>query len=456
VSLPARPWESGADSSEFEFLRQLFRVAVSAVSPAVCLRPHLPGPPPGRTLVIGAGKAAAAMARVVEEGWDGPLSGIAVTRYGHGVPCRRVQVVEAGHPLPDTAGLAAAVRVLGMTSSLTREDLVLCLLSGGGSALLPLPAPGLTLEDKQLVSSSLLRSGATIAEMNCVRKHLSAIKGGRLGAACFPARVVTLAISDVPGDDPSLIASGPTTADPTTYAEALAVLARYRVEAPTAVREHLEAGAAGARDETPKPGDARLACATTTIVARARDALAAAARAAEAANVAVLDLGSEVQGEACTVAAAHAEMALRLAEREESAQLPCVLLSGGETTVTVRGEGRGGRNTEYLLALALALQGRPGIYGLAADTDGVDGTESNAGAFLAPNTLARARAANLDSEAFLSRNDSFSFFSTLGDLLVTGPTRTNVNDFRALLVLHRKAEHEIAQRRACFPRSPGY
>jgi glycerate 2-kinase len=444
-----------------DFLRGLFRVGVSAVTPAVCLPRHLPVPPSGRTVVVGAGKAAAAMASVTEGLWKGPLSGLVVTRYGHGVPCERIRVVEAGHPLPDSAGLEAAVRIQGLVADLDRQDLVLCLLSGGGSALLARPAPGLTLEDKQAVGASLLRSGATIAEINCVRKHLSAIKGGLLAAACFPARVFTLAISDVPGDDPSVIASGPTVPDPSTFTQALAVLSRYHVNAPQAVCDHLEAGIRGEIEETPKPGDPRMAQSSVEIVATAEDALIAAALRSHALGVTPLTLGGAVEGEARAVAAEHAALvrqlvarsaqpgdsskgpghdrqwpALRLRPGECPPQvaLPCVLLSGGETSVTVRGRGRGGRNTEYLLALALALDGHPGVHALAADTDGIDGTEDDAGALVAPDTLARAHAAGVDPCALLADNDSHRFFATLDDLVVTAPTRTNVNDFRAILI----------------------
>ena len=428
------------DLPQHDLLADLFSAATSAASAAVCLPGTLPSVPPGRTVVVGAGKAAAAMAAAVERLWDGPLSGLVVTRYGHGVPCRRIRVVEAGHPLPDAAGLEAAALTLGLVRDLNADDLVLCLLSGGGSALLASPAAGLTLEHKQTVGTSLLRSGATIAEVNCVRKHLSAVKGGRLGAACAPARLVTLMLSDVPGDDPSVIASGPTVADPTTFAQALAVLAHHCVRVPEAVRGHLEAGARGEVEETPKPGDPRLAGSTAILAATTGDALEAAARRARERGLAPIVLGGDVEGEARAVAAIQADMARRHAADAGGASgilavgLPCVLLSGGETTVTVRGRGRGGRNTEFLLALALELDGHPGIHALAADTDGIDGTEDNAGAFIDPGTLLRARAAGLDPHALLADNDSYSFFAALGDLLVTGPTRTNVNDFRAILI----------------------
>ena len=347
---------------------------------------------------------------------------------------RRVEVVEAAHPVPDAAGRRAAERILAMVAGLSADDLVLCLISGGGSALLALPAPGLTLAHKQEVNRLLLRSGADIAQMNCVRKHLSAIKGGRLAAAAAPARVVTLIISDVPGDDPASIASGPTVPDPTSFADARAILARYEIVPPAPVRAHLEAGA----EETPKPGDARLTRAETVLIARPRDALEAASARARDAGIEPLILGDAIEGEAREVARDMAGSALQAAQHGRPAAPPCVLLSGGETTVTLRGKGRGGRNAEFLLALALALDGAPGIFALACDTDGIDGTEDNAGALIGPETLVRARAAGLDPEARLADNDGYGFFAALGDLVVTGPTLTNVNDFRAILVLTRE------------------
>ena len=412
------------------FLESLFAAAVRAADPAVCLPPQLPPPPRGRTVAVGAGKAAAAMARAVEEHWEGELAGLVVTRYGHGLPCRRIEVVEAAHPVPDAAGREAAARILGALRGLTSDDLVLALISGGGSALLALPWEGVTLADKQAVNRALLKSGAGIHEMNCVRKHLSAIKGGRLAAAAYPARVVTLAISDVPGDDPAVIASGPTVADPSTCEEALAILDRYRIEAPHAVRAVLASGVS----ETPKPGDVRLAHAEYRLIATPQGALVAAAEAARAAGVAPLILGDAIEGEAREAAKVMAGMALGCARHGTPLPAPCVLLSGGETTVTVRGRGRGGRNAEFLLALAVALDGAPGIHAIAGDTDGIDGSEDNAGAIMAPDTLARARAASLDARARLDDNDGYGFFAALGDLVVTGPTRTNVNDFRAILV----------------------
>ena len=415
-------------------LRAMFDAAVGAADPERCVTAHLPPEPDGRMVVVGAGKAAASMARAVERQWRGALSGLVVTRYGHGVPCRRIEVVEAAHPVPDAAGLAAAARILEMVSGLTAGDLVLCLLSGGGSALLSLPAPGLKLADKQATTARLIASGATIAEINSVRKHLSAIKGGRLAAAAAPARVVTLLISDVPGDDPAVIASGPTVADATTFADALAVMDKYGLEEPAAVVDHLRSGA----EETPKPGDRRLAGSRAVLIATARDALAAAAAVARKAGVSPVILGDAVEGEAREVARAHARLARAAAHRGEPAKPPCVLVSGGETTVTLTHMGgRGGPNCEYLLALALALDGEAGVHALACDTDGIDGSEDNAGAVIAPDSLARAEASGLDARASLAGHDSYGFFAALGDLVVTGATRTNVNDFRAILIAGR-------------------
>ncbi|AOY98037.1 glycerate kinase [Cupriavidus sp. USMAHM13] len=412
-------------------LRDLFDTAVAAVSAGHCLPQHLPAPPKGRTVVIGAGKAAAAMAQAVEAHWSGPLSGLVVTRYGHGAPCRRIEVVEAAHPVPDAAGQRAAQRMVELVQELTADDLVLCLISGGGSALLAAPAPGLTLADKQAVNKALLRSGASIAEMNCVRKHLSALKGGRLALQCAPARVHTLLISDIPGDDPTLIASGPTLPDVTTCADALAVIAKYGIEVPAAVRAHLESGAG----ETPKPGDARFEGHRSDTLASAQQALEAAAARARELGLAAHILSDCIEGEARDVALVHAGLARQIAQRGQPFDKPCVLLSGGETTVTVRGNGRGGRNAEFLLALAVALDGLPGVHAIACDTDGIDGSEDNAGALLGPDTLARAAALGQSARARLADNDGYGFFAALGDLIVTGPTRTNVNDFRAILIV---------------------
>lgn len=465
------------------FLRSLFNAAVAAAAPGPLLAGHLPSPPTGRVVVVGAGKAAASMARAVEDHWPGPpsqLSGLVVTRYGYDAPCARIEVVEAGHPIPDEHGMAAAQRILDLARRLGRDDLLVSLVSGGGSSLLALPAAGITLQHKQEVSRALLACGARIKEINCVRTHLSAIKGGHLAAAAHPARVFTYLISDVPGDDPAIVASGPTVPDQTTYADALAVLGGYGVDVPLAVKDHLLAGARAAPrlafpaqetsppsaalvpEETPKPGDPSFADDTIVTLASARTALAAAAGAARTAGVTPLVLGDAIEGKARDVGAAHARLALALARGDHAGALaelhagavafsthaseldaraqplpspPCVILSGGETTVTVAGGGRGGRNAEYVLSLVTALGEHQNIWTLAADTDGIDGTEDNAGAGAGPDTLARARIAHLDPVEVLARHDSYTFFATLGDLVTTGPTRTNVNDFRAILLL---------------------
>ena len=409
----------------------MFDAAIAAALPDKSLPAYLPKPPKGRTIVVGCGKAAASMAKAVEDHWKGELSGLVVTRYGHHSPTRKIEVVEAAHPVPDLAGREAAERILKMVRGLAVDDLVLFLVSGGGSALLALPAPGLTLTDKQAINKALLKSGANITEMNCVRKHLSAVKGGRLAAACAPAKVVTLAISDIPGDDPAVIASGPTVADPTTFADALAILGKYRITEPLTVVNHLRA----AREETPKPGDPRLARTELHMIATPQMSLEAAAKVARKAGVTPVILGDAIEGESREVALVHAGIARQVRRHSQPAKAPCVLLSGGETTVTVRGHGRGGRNAEFLLALTVAINAESGISALAGDTDGVDGTEDNAGALLTPDSLARAAALGLDAKAMLADNDGYSFFSGLGDLVITGPTLTNVNDFRAILIL---------------------
>ncbi|AWB20779.1 glycerate kinase [Methylobacterium currus] len=414
-----------------DLLRRLFAAAVAAADPAVSLARHLPEPPRGRTIVVGAGKAAASMARAVEAAWPGDLSGLVVTRYGHGAPTTRIEVVEASHPVPDAAGEAASRRILDLVAGLGPDDLVLCLISGGGSALLSLPAPGLTLADKQAVHRALLKSGAAIGEMNCVRRHLSAIKGGRLAAACHPARVVTLLISDTPGDDPLDIASGPTVADPTTCADALAILERHRIVVPEAVRLHLATG----RGESVKPGDPRLGPSDLRMVATPLMALDAAADLARREGITPWILGDALEGEAREVGKVMAGIARSVAAHGLPVPKPCVLLSGGETTVTVRGDGRGGRNVEFLLALGAALDGHPGIHAVAGDTDGVDGVEEIAGAVLGPDTPARAVTLGLSLAASLDCNDGHGFFEALGDGVVTGPTLTNVNDFRAILIV---------------------
>jgi hydroxypyruvate reductase len=425
------------------FLRALFDAAVAQALPGASLARFLPAPPPrGRTLVLGAGKAGGAMAAALESLWPAgaPLSGLVVTRYDY-VPTAfaaaqargqtRIEVVEAAHPVPDEAGRRAAARVLGLARGLGADDLVICLMSGGASSLLALPAAAVTLAEKQAINSALLESGAAIDEINCVRKHLSAIKGGRLAAACAPARVVTLLVSDVPGDSPSVIGSGPTVPDPTTCADALAVLARYAIEVPPAIRTGLESGSF----ETPKPGDPVFAGNEVHLVATPQQSLVAAAALARSAGIDAHLLSDEIEGESREVAKVHAALARQIARRGEPFARPCVVLSGGETTVTVKhAGGRGGRASEFLLGCALALQGEPDVWALAGDTDGIDGVESNAGAFITPDTLERARTLAVSGRDHLDRNDAYSFFAALGDLLVTGPTFTNVNDFRAILI----------------------
>jgi hydroxypyruvate reductase len=427
-----------------QFLEYLYAVAVKRALPLHNTAAYLPQPPKGRTLVLGAGKAAGAMAQAVEAFWpaDAPLSGLVVTRYHHtplrppGLP-QRIEVVEAAHPVPDAAGLQAAQRILALTQGLTQDDLVLCLISGGGSALLTLPTEGLTLADKQHINQALLNSGANIAEMNCVRKHLSRIKGGRLAQACCPAQVVTLTISDVPGDDPSIIASGPTVPDATSCADALSILARYKIEVPETVLALLEQG----QLETPKPDDPAFDGHALHLIATPQQSLEAAAEAARAAGLNAYILSDEMEGESREVGKVHAALARAVAMKGQPFQRPCVFLSGGETTVTVRSQapgsprGRGGRAGEFCLGLALALQGQPGVYALAADTDGIDGVEDNAGAWVAPSTLSRSLALNMKIDQYLDRNDAYGYFLALGDLVITGPTFTNVNDFRAVLVL---------------------
>ena len=411
-------------------LRKMFDAAIEAAQPAHCIPRFLPDAPRGRLVVIGAGKASAAMARAVEDNWNGPLEGLVVTRYGYAVPCERIEIVEAAHPVPDAAGLRASQRILNLVSGLTENDTVLCLISGGGSSLLPLPLPGITLEDKQAVNRALLKSGASIGEMNCVRRHLSAIKGGRLGLACHPARVVTLLISDVPGDRPADIASGPTIGDPTTCEDALAIVRRYGIELPANVLAVLESGAG----ESVKPDDPRMTGCEVHMIATPQMALEAAARVARGVGYSVAILGDSIEGEARDVGKVMAGIAQQIVTHGQPLPAPCVLLSGGETTVTIRGDGRGGRNVEFLLALGVALDGLAGVHALAGDTDGVDGIEEIAGGYLAPDTLARAWAKGIRPKDSLANNDGHGFFSALGNSVITGPTLTNVNDFRAILI----------------------
>lgn len=424
-------------------LRRMFLAAVREAQPTHRMAAYLPAPPKGGTVVLGAGKAGGAMAQALESLWpaQAPLSGLVVTRYGHvppraaGVP-QRIEVVEAAHPEPDAAGRAAAERILALTQGLTADDLVICLISGGGSALMALPADGLTLADKLDINRQLLRSGAGIGDMNTVRKHLSRIKGGRLAAACYPASVLTLAISDVPGDDPSVVASGPTVGDPSTCADALQVIDRYGLRVPPLARARLLDGAW----ETPKPGDERLSRSAFHWLATPNQALDAAAQVAREVGLRAHVLGDDFEGETAVVARLHASLVRSVSRRDVPFEKPCVLLSGGETTVTLTGAtpaggwGRGGRAGEFALALAQSLDGLPGVWALAADTDGIDGVEDNAGAVIAPDTMRRAANQGLSASACLRRHDAYGFFASLGDLVVTGPTHTNVNDFRAILV----------------------
>jgi glycerate 2-kinase len=421
------------------FLRALFDAAVAQAVPGATTAAFLPPPPKGRTLVLGAGKAGGSMAAAVDALWpkNAPMSGLVVTRYDYVPPAYkqhpgRIEVVEAAHPVPDDAGRRAARRIADLTQGLTKDDLVLCLMSGGASSLLAMPAEGITLEEKQAINKELLKSGAAIDEMNCVRKHLSAIKGGRLAAMCAPAQVVTLLISDVPGDSPEVIGSGPTVPDSTTCADALRILARYGIEIPKAARAGLESGAF----ETPKPGDKLFEGHKVHMIATPHQSLEAAAALARSAGIGVHVLSDEIEGESRDVGKVHAAMARYIARRGQPFAKPCVVISGGETTVTVKSKGgRGGRATEFLLGCAIALQGEPGVHVLAGDTDGIDGVEDNAGAIVTPTTLARAAAAGLKAQVFLDDNDAYNFFKPLGDLLTTGPTFTNVNDFRALLIV---------------------
>ncbi len=408
---------------EFDLLKSMFDAAVASAQPGICLPPHLPPPTGGRTVVVGAGKASAEMARVLERHWEGDIEGVVVTRYGFAVPCEKLRILEAAHPVPDAAGIRAAREIMAAVSDLGAEDQVIVLISGGGSALLTLPGGDLTLGEKMAVNRALLASGAPISAMNVLRKHLSAIKGGRLARAANPARVWTLAISDIPGDDPALIASGPTVPDPSTSEDARAVIKRYGLELAGSVERHLLSDVA----ETPKPGDSCFATCETRLIATPGKALEAAAQVGRRAGNTVVMLGDDLEGEARDVARAHARMA-------ERAEPGTILLSGGELTVTLAGTGRGGPNGEYVLALAEELRGHPRIHALACDTDGIDGSEDNAGAVIGPTTLSRGKALGLDAGQFRRNNDSYGFFEALGDLIVTGPTQTNVNDFRAILV----------------------
>lgn len=411
-------------------LRSLFDEAVASALPSAIIDEYLPVAAQGRNIVIGMGKASAAMAQALEKRFPAPVEGLVITRYGHAVPCQQIEIVEAAHPVPDAAGETATKRMLAMVEGLEEQDQVIALVSGGGSALAAAPALGMTLDDKQAVNRELLRSGANISEMNCVRKHLSRIKGGRLAAAVAPARLVTLMISDVPGDDPAVIASGPTVPDPTTAADALAIIAKYRIELAPHVRSHLSGGDC----ETPKPGDPAFDRTTNEMIATPQASLEAAAKLGREAGYSCHILGDAIEGEARDVAKVMAAMVKQIKARSQPFKPPCLLLSGGECTVTVRGNGKGGRNVEFLNALAIELNGMSGVYAIAGDTDGVDGAAEVAGALVTPNTLERAEAAGLNPKLMLSDNDGHSLFEALGDQVVTGPTLTNVNDFRAILV----------------------
>ena len=412
------------------FLKRLFDAAVAAADPEKALAAHLPARPKGRTVVVGAGKGAAQLAAAFERLWGDPVEGVVVTRYGYACATRRIRVLEAAHPVPDAAGLAASAALLKAVEGLTADDLVVALVCGGGSALLPAPPEGLTLEDEMAVNAALLASGAPISAMNAVRKHVSRIKGGRLALAAHPARVATLVVSDIPGDNPALVASGPTVPDAVGRESALAVIARYGMRLPDAVMRHIER----AESEAPRPDDPRLARNAVQVIASARLSLEAAAAEAEAQGVAAAILSDAIEGEAREVARVHGAMAREIAERGRPFAAPVVLLSGGETTVTLRGRGKGGRNSEFALSLAQDIEGLAGVTALAADTDGIDGSEDNAGAFADGGTRARLRAAGRDPAALLADNDAWTAFDALDDLFVTGPTGTNVNDFRAILV----------------------
>ena len=412
-----------------KLLKAMFKAGVDAALPSLCVPAHLPPRPKGRTVIIGGGKASGAMAKALEDAWDGPLDGVVVTRYGYRLPTERLEVVEAAHPVPDQAGREAAKRIFEAVQGLTEDDLVLALISGGGSALLAAPAEGISLEDKQAVNKALLASGATISEMNTVRKHLSAIKGGRLARAAYPAKVVALMISDVPGDDASIIASGPTVPDPSTNADAIAIVEKYKINLPPAVRKVLDT-----IEETPKPGDKCFERVENIMIATPQASLEAAAAVAREAGITPLILGDSIEGESRDVGLVHAGIARQCALRGQPAEPPCVLISGGETTITLTGNGKGGPNTEFLLSLAIALDGLPNVYALAGDTDGVDGSEDNAGALIYPDTLKRAEAAGISAKAMLANNDPYTFFKGIGDLLETGPTMTNVNDLRLIFI----------------------
>tara|TARA_R110002110_G_scaffold54129_14_gene155599 strand:- start:620 stop:1912 length:1293 start_codon:yes stop_codon:yes gene_type:complete len=423
------PYSIHADPKQF--LKDLMLMSLADVRPENCVPSALPPRPAGRTIVIGAGKASAAMAQAFERAWDGPLSGLVITRYGFALPCEQIEIVEASHPVPDAAGRDATARIMQLAQTLGPDDLLVALISGGGSSLMIAPVDGVSLEDKQEVNRLLLKSGADITEMNCVRKHLSGIKGGRLAALAAPAALHCLMISDVPGDDPAVIASGPTVPDPTTLADARDILRRYEITPPSSVARALEDSA----NETPKPGNPAFESTINELVARPLQMLQTAETEAGQHGLNVINLGDRIEGEAREVAKAMAGIARSIQESSTPCTAPALLLSGGELTVTVRGNGAGGPNQEFSLALAMALEGRAGIYAISCDTDGVDGNNDVAGAVIAPDTLTRGKNAGLIADDYLKSNDAGGYFATIKDLVITGPTYTNVNDFRAILVL---------------------
>jgi hydroxypyruvate reductase len=407
----------------------MFDAAVAAADPMICVPPHLPEPPKGRLIVVGAGKASARMAQAVDAHYKGPIEGVVLTRYGHGAACETIEIIEASHPVPDAAGVAGTQEILRSVSDLTEDDLVLALISGGGSALLTAPTGTITLDEKRSINQALLKSGAAIGDMNTVRKHLSAVKGGGLAAAAYPARVLALMISDVPGDDPAVIASGPTVGTQTSAKDAMALLQRYGIDIAPSVRAHLSSG-----ETPPKPDDERLSRVENRVIAAPQISLEAAAEVARKAGVTPLILSDAIEGESRDVAKVHAGIAAQVARHNQPLPSPCVLISGGETTVTVRGNGRGGRNVEFCLALAVALDGSKQVWAIAGDTDGIDGAEEIAGAMVTPDTLSRASELGIDPLGSLSNNDGHTFFEALGAQVITGPTLTNVNDFRAVLI----------------------
>ena len=418
------------DKDKEQVLKALLQSAIEAAQPDKVIRNYLPSPPKGKTVVVGCGKAAASMALAFEKHWKYPVTGLVITMNGHSVPTKFIEVVEANHPVPDSNGHNATVRIMSLAKSLGSDDLLIFLVSGGGSALMPLPAEGISLSEKQLINAALLKSGADIFEMNAVRKHISAIKGGKLALAAYPAKVITLAISDIPGDDPTVIASGPTLPDSSTLAEALAILKKYDIDTSKNILTHLK----NSKSETPKPEDPRFRNNEVHIIATPQKSLEAAALMAKQFSLSTYILSDQICGESKDVAQVHGALAIQIQKYDHPIKTPCIIFSGGETTVTVNGNGRGGRNVEFLLSLAIYLSGNNSIWAIAADTDGIDGTEKNAGAIINPTTLSRSRGQNMDAKLMLQDNNAYDFFLQLEDIIITGPTRTNVNDFRAILI----------------------